>query len=102
MGREKRKVSRILETEKCDILAGLCHPGWPLNGTVHIKRRIVTVHLDMGFKPTEDIQAATQSLLEIAEVTIPVHGTYGGEEQCRNFLPSVCFPHFLLYFRQLF
>lgn len=29
------------------------------------------MHLDMGFKPTEDIQAATQNLLEIVEVTIP-------------------------------
>lgn len=56
------------------------------------------MHLDMGFKPTEDIQAATQNLLEIAEVTIPVHGTYGGEEQCRNFLPSL-FSSFPLIFQ---
>lgn len=56
VGREKKKVSVFLETEKCDVLAGLCHPGSPLNGTAHIKRRIVTVHLNMGLKATENIQ----------------------------------------------
>lgn len=98
-GKGKKKVSGILEAEKCD---GLCHPGLPLNGTVRIKRRIVTVHLNVGFKPTENIQTATQNLVEIADVSIPVHETYGGEQQWRDFLPSLCFPHFLLYFRQLF
>lgn len=71
-GKGKKKVSGILEAEKCD---GLCHPGLPLNGTVHIKKRIVTGHLNVGFKPTENIQTATQNLVEIADVSIPVHGT---------------------------
>lgn len=52
------------------------------------------MHLNMGFKPTENIQIATQDLVETAEVTIPVHESHGGEEQCRNFVPSLSFPHF--------
>jgi len=41
----------------------------------------------MGFQCPESIQVTTQNLVKTADVALSLHEAYGGEKQCRIFLP---------------